>query len=602
MLRNLIRWPVLFPHILSANSGPPAADRVARRVAIAAWAGMSLLLAVFVAKTSSSIAYSDEYFHTHILVNPFRSPATYWAQHNEHRIPLPRMLFVAAFKLAGNSFRAPPVMNAAILVVVAAILMRVVARVRGRYAITDAFLPLIILNIGQRDNLFWGFQIQFISSSALALLMLALVMGPRFPSSTPRVVGAGAITLLVPLCGANGVALSPAFSCLSLAVAGWNFSMGERVARRRGIVALGFGLAGLAMIPLYFHGLESCGHHETTRDWGVMVVNVVNFLGIGFGLVASQVHGHESPGVAAYGLGMLGAVALTGGLLLAHLRRPERRMSAFGIACVMGGIVSLGLGLAFGRGAMVGVLSCNRYTTLAMPLVVAVYAAWAVLPTPRWGRAVPVVLLVVAIAGLWANTQEGFVLGMRHQQGQAQVEYEIRTKIPLTFIVDHHHSPVERPAYSPQYLGLRDLGVYPYREIVLGPPMDEVAIPVRIARMEGLTEGTDGFARVAGEVEDSGALILALPSRQFVYGLKLMYDAERAPGAPTVSSLLTWEPGGVFPVRPGYGVIGTLGEAPTGTATTHIFVDSETDTLRIDLLRRGSGIRVRGLSILTRRD
>jgi hypothetical protein len=604
MLRALIRWPALFARSethTATEPTPPATDRSARWFVSAVWVAMLALLVVFVAKTATRIPYIDEYFNTHLLAEPFSSPSLYWAQHNEHRIPLPRILFVTAVRLAGYDFRAPPVMNALILAAVAVVLTRAVARVRGRFAYTDAFLPLLVMNLGQHDNLYWGFQIQFISSSALALLMLAVVIHPRFADSPRRIALAGVITLLVPLCGANGVALSPAFSCLLLAVAGRNLWSGGPVTRWPGVIALGFGLAGMAMIPLYFYGLRSCGHHETTRAWDVIAVNAANFPGIGFGSVAFLAHGLNPSGLSEFGLGMLVLLAVTGVLLAVYAWRPERRMTAVALTCVIGAVLSLGLGLAYGRGAMGSVLACNRYSTLAMPLVAAVYVAWAVLPVSRWGRIVPIVLLLVGFASLWPNVRQAFAIAAVFRSHQGEVEYAIRTGVPVTFIVDRHHIPAEREVYVAYYLALRRLGVVPFRDLVLDPPMDDTPIPVIATQSEGMSE-SGGFYTVTGAKEDKGHIVLALPRRQFVYGFRLTYQSHPSSQGDRVLSVLTWEPGGTFTPRPGYGMIGPLTTTSDGPVTAHIFVDRETDVLRIDLLHEGARVRIHGLCILTRRD
>src|SRR4051812_49211071 len=46
-----------------------------------------------------------------------------WSQHNEHRIPLPRLIIIGLSQLTGCSFRAPPIFNAGLLAVASGVLV-----------------------------------------------------------------------------------------------------------------------------------------------------------------------------------------------------------------------------------------------------------------------------------------------------------------------------------------------------------------------------------------------------------------------------------------------------------------------------------------------
>jgi hypothetical protein len=594
MLRTRLGWR-LAP---AAKGTSPVldSDRAARRLVAAVWVGCFALLVVFAARTATRLPLLDEHHNVPLLADPFGSWTAYWHPHNEHRIPVPKLLFVAAVKLAGNDFRAPVFMNALLVAAAAAVLARAVARARGRWAATDAAIPLTVMNLGQWENLLWGFQIQFFASTLLALLMLALVVGRGFAGSPARVAAAGLITAWLPLCGANGLALVPAFACLLIYIGAVNLWAGGRRGRLTGGIALAAAAGGLALIPLYFHGLQPPAHHTPTRSLPVVAVNAANFVGLGFGSVGLTVHGPR-PGVTAYAGGMLALLAATAGLLAAQLRSPERRAAAVGIGCVIGGVLCLGLGLAYGRGAMTGVLAANRYTTLAMPLVAAVYVAWAALPS-RPGRWVTAGLLAVLVAGLWANTREAFAVAEFWKHKQGRKEAEIRAGMPVTFVVDRHFPPSEREYTRAAYGLLRDRGFPVFRDLAPDPPLDETPVPVRVARAEGL-EVRDGWFRVVGP--KPGHLVLALPDRRYVYGVRLAYEAA-SPRPIGLASLVSWDTDAAYPPRPGYGIIDNLYPTHGAPADGHVFIDRETDLLRIDLGDPGAGLRVHAVTILSRRE
>src|SRR5262249_43468050 len=77
-----------------------------------------------------------------------------WAQHNEHRIPLTKLLFLPSIRTLGG-FRAPQYVNALALCALVLILLLAARRMRGRTAWTDAFLPLTLLHWGNTANVAW---------------------------------------------------------------------------------------------------------------------------------------------------------------------------------------------------------------------------------------------------------------------------------------------------------------------------------------------------------------------------------------------------------------------------------------------------------------
>ena len=95
-----------------------------------------------------------------------------------------------------------------------------------------------------------------------------------------------------------------------------------------------------------------------------------------------------------------------------------------------------------------------------------------------------------------------------------------------------------------------------------------------------------------------GALVLALPRRQHVYALKLVYEIP-GDGLRRPPNFLSWDRDGRVPPAPGYGHMDQLVPSD-GPTPTLVLVDRETDLLRIDLVGAGTPLRVHALSILSR--
>src|SRR5262249_54275577 len=149
------------------------------------------------------------------------SPVTFaslWEQHNDHRIPVPKLVLLALYRAAGDDRRLAMYANAAALAVLALALVWAVGRARGRTAVTDAFFPLALLHWGHCDSLLWAWQISFLIPTVLVgVLFLLLLPGTgHAPRLTPSFLPPPCLPLL-PLCGA--VALP--YVCLLGAWFGW---------------------------------------------------------------------------------------------------------------------------------------------------------------------------------------------------------------------------------------------------------------------------------------------------------------------------------------------------------------------------------------------
>jgi hypothetical protein len=99
---------------------------------------------------------------------------------------------------------------------------------------------------------------------------------------------------------------------------------------------------------------------------------------------------------------------------------------------------------------------------------------------------------------------------------------------------------------------------------------------------------------------ERGTIVLALPRRQHVFGLRLVYEAGREAGG-LPRSVLSWELEGRELTTPGCGVVNQL-DVTDGPTPTLILVNREADVLRIDLFEPGSTLRVHALAVLTRAD
>src|SRR6516225_6214682 len=81
--------------------------------------------------------------------------------------------------LTGADFQVAPYVFGALLSGLGLGTAALVARLRGRFAYTDTFFPLLWLHWGQVENLLWGFQLQLLFSAVLATVILAGIVVAR---------------------------------------------------------------------------------------------------------------------------------------------------------------------------------------------------------------------------------------------------------------------------------------------------------------------------------------------------------------------------------------------------------------------------------------
>ncbi|MGH7215298.1 MAG: hypothetical protein ACREIT_11095, partial [Tepidisphaeraceae bacterium] len=235
----------------TAADAPPARRRLVGVLVWACWAIMTAAALGYVARYGTNVPSWDDWDMVPTMTG--HQPVTsgwLWSQHNEHRVPVPRLLMLALFRVLGNDFRVLMVANVAMMSGLAAALMVVARRLRGgRANLTDAFFPLLLLNWAQGLNFVWGWQVEFYVSTLLAgvVLLLVATMGPRLTVARAALI-TGVLWLLM-MCGAHGVVLLPAMgSWLGLmAILRWFEQRGrpaENLPTGGGIGDLARGFAG----------------------------------------------------------------------------------------------------------------------------------------------------------------------------------------------------------------------------------------------------------------------------------------------------------------------------------------------------------------------
>src|SRR5207249_3988664 len=124
------------------------------------WMVLTLSTAAIIARYGSDVPIWDDYEIIRALVGEQPvTPGWLWAQCNEHRIAVPKLMLLESYRLAGNDVRAGMVLSAASLSALAAGLVMLAGRFRGGHRASDALFPILLLNPGHSTNLLWSIQL-----------------------------------------------------------------------------------------------------------------------------------------------------------------------------------------------------------------------------------------------------------------------------------------------------------------------------------------------------------------------------------------------------------------------------------------------------------
>jgi hypothetical protein len=427
---------------MTADRTGDAATRSTRRVppaTLVVWLVWTVTLAsilVSIARDGRNIPFEEDW----LMVAPMTGrepdlPRWLWSQNSEHRLPLPRLVNLTLLRATGD-FRSTMVFDTIAFAAVAAAMILLARTLRGgRTSVADAFFPLLLLQLGNWDNLVWGWQIQFVLPTVLACtLLLVIVAGPTVSGRWARWAGALAI-LGLPLSGANGLVFTPTLG-LWLAYAAW--------ARRRqappgggGDSWLPAGAALLAMLlcAVYFIGYQSSPWNAPSPGPGATLETAGKFLALSLGPAAAKrwlICGTAAVAIFATSLALLLAALPTS---------REERIRLLGLLAFFAATAVLTLAVGWGRAgraAETGQMP-TRYVLLAAPGLCAAYFTALLYARGRWrwctGGLAALMMLLFPF-----NTRAGLERRTWFGQGFAAFEHDLKGGASATVLARRHHA------------------------------------------------------------------------------------------------------------------------------------------------------------------
>lgn len=389
------------------------------------WLGLSILLTFFVTTYSVDMPFLDDWEMIPVLTGV--EPVTtgwLWSQHNEHRIVIPRLIYLGIMKLGGYDFRAGAIFDLLLLSGTAAALIAAARSIRGRVSYSDAFFPLVLLHWGQAENLVWGFTIPLVLGSVIAACLLCVLMKPGHLDFRAALMLALS-TAALPLISGSALALVPAFAACTF-LAGWEL---RKARPREGITVIAAGFLGLGLLFLYFVGYQRPPGHPVSPSVGATLEGTLQVMSLGFGS-GSKAFWPASGYLIA---------ALTVATAFVLLRAREERPRAIRAVLFLAGMICMAGGIAWARVAVYPEgLFVPRYATLAAPLLCCIYLAWEVVKRPQVVQFVQMVLFFVAAVLLVRNAEDGRYGASVLQQYRHAAFIDVQDGMPLPEVAARH--------------------------------------------------------------------------------------------------------------------------------------------------------------------
>ena len=394
-----------------------------------------------------------------------------WEDIQGHRVPILKLVLCACYTLFGFNSKPILYLNVLLFSALSLGLLWAIRKARGRWSYTDAFLPIVLLNLGQAEAFSWAQTFAYLSATCWEMLLLIIVVTHRGALNRTSLILAGASLLLLPLSFGGGVVFA-AMMVPWMIYQGWVVQgCIEPSSRHVRPIALASTLVTVTIIGLYFVGYrplnDAPGEQYVQPGLVVYAQTALKYLASGFGGAAYRPFWQFSSLLIAVIL-LATFLCLIQALARSRLTGDPR---AVGLASYMVSCMAVAWVVGMGRYAWGNTIFDSRYAAASVVALVGSYFVWELHGPPflvPLGR----MLFFTAAAGfLAANFQLGYLHGRTLRDAERAFLRDLRAAEPIPRLVAHH-SWVTYWYYGQleQYLRqLRDAGIPPYNRLPPDP-------------------------------------------------------------------------------------------------------------------------------------
>lgn len=404
-------------------------DRLWFGLVLLVWLQCLIASQVFIAAYAPRTPYADDIAMFYMPGQGVPLHQYLWSLHNEHRLPLPKIVQWMLYRWTGD-VRSGMFVQAQIYGAIALACVLVARRLRGASRPWDAFFPLMWLQLGNSENLLMGFQLCIaIPGAAVCCVLFLGALSPRrlWPS---RALPCGLALVSLPLCGGGGLLQAPALGAW-MAWLGWTQRRHPEARQRLGarVLLLSALLAG-GLCVAYLIGFERPPQMSYVVKgnpvWKMALANLCAPFG---------------PSLSGWRPLLqlpLALAALALGTLFARRAIRDRDPGRLGVLAVMLAGAMLVGGIARGRPVEGPVLVANRYIPLPAPFYVAL-SLGALAFLGRRGRELVLAGCCLLMALVLPNsTSYGIGEGRLRQQHERELDQLIDTRASWARVHAHY--------------------------------------------------------------------------------------------------------------------------------------------------------------------
>lgn len=397
---------------------------------------------LFIATNASDIFFADDA----TLIDGVQAREGGWfghwlmSLHNEHREPLPKLLWFPLYMLT-DDIRSGMHAQVALLLIAAVLGRSCAVRLRGRADLADLFFPLGFLQIANHENLLMGFQLCIAVPVLLVMFVLWSLARACSEDRVWRSVATVLATAGLPMCGGYGIILTLPLTT-ALLWRGWS----DRRTISGKTLLIG-SLLPLVSLGLYFVDYESPPRAEYALSAATLLSHVPVHWSIAFGPYSTQLQGWLWYPISA---------ALIGALLWNGSRIWKSRGSdlpACVLFCVLAAALAYGLSMSYARPAYQDTMVANRYLPFPLPFLTAVALTALTVPLLAVRFLVPLFLALAMLQAQPRGNQEAYLVGSIRTHEAMELQALADANVPTNVLAERY----QQAALSADPLYVRNL-------------------------------------------------------------------------------------------------------------------------------------------------
>jgi hypothetical protein len=348
-----------------------------------------------------------------------------WQQNNEHRIPFPKAVMLALLKLTDGNFKAGMYINVLLLSSLSVGVVVFLRKFRSGYTkYTDAFFPVLLLHIGNWENMVWGWQLSFVLPTVLLLIFFLILINNPLLATVGTALSTGLILILLPLSGGNGLLFVPFLAFWQFYCAWYNWRNSSMKQSRNFISGflLISSLISVLLCAVYFIGYErvtwnppSPGIWDTLKTSAKFILMSVG-PAVKYSWKIAIVAIIPSFGILAWCLYLVGQAT-------SNKKQLIEKHRAWAVALFLCSLLVFSAAIGWGRAGLVPQFGMpDRYVLFASPLLFVCFFVSEFFESKRY---IQVILFLMVCMLIPYNTKAGFVWREWYLKGMTALEVDI---------------------------------------------------------------------------------------------------------------------------------------------------------------------------------